>query len=127
MQRNKNSPGICAVDLKRKAKLWHVIMRTVGSSKVLFPETNLKPKHHYLCHYPALILKFGPLIRLWTMRFESKHSYFKICARNLKNFKNLCLTLSLTDIRCCRLIFQQAQRVRLFSKLKIFLHFTFKM
>lgn len=28
------------------------------------------------------------------MRFESKHSYFKRCARNLKNFKNLCLTLS---------------------------------
>lgn len=41
-----------------------------------------------------MILKCGPLIRLWTMRFESKHSYFKRCARNLKHFKNLCLTLS---------------------------------
>ncbi|KAI4898988.1 hypothetical protein NFI96_028833 [Prochilodus magdalenae] len=42
-----------------------------------------------LRHYPGLILKFGPLIRLWTMRFESKLSYFKRCARQLKNFKNL--------------------------------------
>lgn len=59
----------------------------------LFPGHRLKPKHH-LWHYPALILKCGPLIRLWTMRFDSKHSYFKRCARNLKNFKNLCFTLS---------------------------------
>ena len=28
------------------------------------------------------------------MRFESKHSYFKRCARHLKIFKNICLTLS---------------------------------
>lgn len=28
------------------------------------------------------------------MRFESKHSYFKRCARSLKNFKNICQTLS---------------------------------
>uniref|UniRef100_A0A8C1S326 Uncharacterized protein n=1 Tax=Cyprinus carpio TaxID=7962 RepID=A0A8C1S326_CYPCA len=36
---------------------------------------------------------FGPLIRLWTLRFESKHSYFKRCGRKLHNFKNLCSTL----------------------------------
>uniref|UniRef100_A0A8C1PKJ5 Uncharacterized protein n=1 Tax=Cyprinus carpio TaxID=7962 RepID=A0A8C1PKJ5_CYPCA len=37
---------------------------------------------------------FGPLIRLWTMRFESKHTYFKQCARKLHNFKNVCATLA---------------------------------
>lgn len=26
------------------------------------------------------MLQFGPLIRLWTLRFESKHSYFKLSA-----------------------------------------------
>lgn len=61
---------------------------------MLFPEVPLKPKHHFLRHYPALILKFGPLIRLGTLRFENKHSYFKRCARHLKNFKNICQTLS---------------------------------
>ncbi|XP_048258956.1 uncharacterized protein LOC125384259 [Haliotis rufescens] len=54
----------------------------------------MRPKHHYLVHYPELILKFGPLIRLWTLRFESKHSYFKKCARKLQNYKSLAKTLS---------------------------------
>lgn len=34
------------------------------------------------------------LIRLWTLRFESKHTYFKQCVRKLHNFKNLCKTLA---------------------------------
>ncbi|KAL2083090.1 hypothetical protein ACEWY4_020863 [Coilia grayii] len=42
-----------------------------------FPDNPLKPKHHYVSHYPELIIQFGPLIRLWTLRFESKHTYFK--------------------------------------------------
>ena len=71
-----------------------IIQEYLDVRKTLFPNTNLRPKHHYLRHYPGLILKFGPLIRLWTMRFESKHSYFKRCARQSKNYKNLCLTLS---------------------------------
>ena len=41
-----------------------------------------------------MIVKFGPLIRLWTMRFESKHSYFKKCARTLQNFKNVTQSLA---------------------------------
>ncbi len=60
----------------------------------LFPDHKLKPKHHYLLHYSDLILHFGPLIRLWTLRFESKHSYFKECARKLHNFVHLCKTLA---------------------------------
>uniref|UniRef100_A0A672HZP7 Uncharacterized protein n=1 Tax=Salarias fasciatus TaxID=181472 RepID=A0A672HZP7_SALFA len=59
-----------------------------------FPLQPLKPKHHYLSHYPDLTIHFGPLIRLWTLRFESKHTYFKQCARKLHNFKNLCSTLA---------------------------------
>ncbi|XP_052433435.1 uncharacterized protein LOC127974294 [Carassius gibelio] len=62
--------------------------------KHMFPTYSLRPKHHYLSHYPELIIHFGPLIRLWTLRFESKHMYFKQCVRKLHNFKNLCFTLS---------------------------------
>ncbi len=83
---------MCSENLAQVAYLDVLIQEYLELSKALFPETNLKPKHLYLRHYPALILKCGP--RLWTMRFESKHSYFKRCARNLRNFKNLCLTLS---------------------------------
>ncbi len=60
----------------------------------LFPNHPLKPKHHYLLHYSDLILHFGPLIHLWTLRFESKHFYFKECARKLHNFVHLCKTLA---------------------------------
>uniref|UniRef100_A0A8C6LRA2 Uncharacterized protein n=1 Tax=Nothobranchius furzeri TaxID=105023 RepID=A0A8C6LRA2_NOTFU len=60
----------------------------------MFPDQSLKPKHHYVLHYPSLILKFGPLIRLWTLRFESKHSYFKECARKMHNFLHLSKTLA---------------------------------
>lgn len=67
----------------------YVYLRTT-----MFPGHNLKPKHHYLLHYPDLILQFGPLIRVWTLRFESKHSYFKECARKLHNFLNLSKTLA---------------------------------
>jgi hypothetical protein len=42
-----------------------------------FPNVRLRPKHHYLMHYADFTLKFGPLMHLWTLRFESKHSYFK--------------------------------------------------
>ncbi|XP_020909444.1 uncharacterized protein LOC110247358 [Exaiptasia diaphana] len=50
---------------------------------------SITPKQHYMIHIPSLTLKFGPLVRSWCMRFESKHMYFKELARNIKNFKNL--------------------------------------
>jgi hypothetical protein len=62
--------------------------------KSRFPHKNLKPKHHFLAHYPHLILQYGPLIHVWTMRFESKHSYFKRCLSRLGNFKNPCQTVT---------------------------------
>ena len=62
--------------------------------KETFPEVKLRPKHHYLRHYSQLIMYFGPPIRYWILRFESKHSFFKKTVRNFHNFINLCYTLS---------------------------------
>ncbi|KAE8739857.1 hypothetical protein FOCC_FOCC014644 [Frankliniella occidentalis] len=56
-------------------------------------QKNLQPKHHFLCHYADLIPVFGPLIRLWTMRFESRHVFFKHAAVAANNFKNITKTL----------------------------------
>lgn len=77
---------------------------------ILFPNEPLKPKHHYVTHYPYLIRKFGPLRHLWTMRFESKHKYFKEIIRHSPNFKNVLFSLaqkhelkkalSLTNSKC---------------------------
>jgi len=71
-----------------------LIEEYLHSRKQAFPHHQLKPKHHYMSHYPELIIQFGPLIRLWTLRFESKHTYFKQCARKLHNFKNVCSSLA---------------------------------
>lgn len=60
----------------------------------VFPQLRLTPKHHFLEHYPALIETFGPLVRLWTMRFEAKHKFFKRVVRFSSNFKNVLLSLS---------------------------------
>ena len=60
----------------------------------LFPAKKLRPKHHFLSHYAWLTLMFGPLIRVWTLRFENKHSFFKKCVRFSQNFKNVTAMLS---------------------------------
>ena len=59
-----------------------------------FPDASVKPKLHFLTHYPRQTLIFGPLIHLWTLRFEGKHSFFKETARRSKNRKNICQTLA---------------------------------
>lgn len=54
----------------------------------------LTPKMHYLIHYAQQISNFGPLTTCSSIRFESKHSYFKTIARKTSNMKNLALTLA---------------------------------
>lgn len=87
---------ICApaISTGQVAYLKVLIEEYLQCRKETFPDHALKPKHHFISHYPDLIIRFGPLIRLWTLRFESKHTYFKQCARKLHNFKNLCSTLA---------------------------------
>lgn len=58
-------------------------------------ETNLKPKHHLLTHYPSIIRKSGPVKNMWMMRFESKHKYFTDRAKKTNNFKNITKTLAI--------------------------------
>lgn len=87
---------ICApkIHTNQVAHLQMLIEEYLEMRSKKFPGKSLQPKHHYLVHYPELILHFSPLIQSWTLHFESKHSYFKQCARKLHNFKNLCSTLA---------------------------------
>jgi hypothetical protein len=57
-------------------------------------QTRYRPKHHYFSHYPDLILKYGPLIYMWTLAFEHRHQFFKRVATICKNFVNLGSTLA---------------------------------
>lgn len=43
-----------------------------------------------MIHYPSSIRKIGPLLHMWSMRFEAKHKLFK---DYLKNFKNITKSL----------------------------------
>lgn len=62
--------------------------------KILYPEKNLIPKHHFMIHYPQLMLMFGPLSKLWCMRFEAKHNPLKRHAHAVCNLKNVSKTLA---------------------------------
>ena len=59
-----------------------------------FSNINMRPKHHYMTHYPYLMRQCGPLIKLWTMRFENKHQFFKRIANRCKIFINITKLLS---------------------------------
>jgi hypothetical protein len=47
-----------------------------------------------MTHYAQLTMQFGPLVKMWTMRFESKHQYFKRCIRFCRNFINVASLLA---------------------------------
>lgn len=80
------SKGLCAI-LQVLIEEHHMLFRDV------YPNETIIPKMHYMCHYPALMLSLGPLVRSWTMRYEAKLHFFKQAAR-IGNFKNIALTLA---------------------------------
>ena len=56
--------------------------------KEVYPHASITPNMHFLVHYPEQILRFGPVIYSWTIRYESK---LKLCKQAAKfgNFKNI--------------------------------------
>ena len=46
------------------------------------------------CACVHLIVRFGPPIRYWCMRYEGKHNYFKDMAHRVKCFKNIPKTMA---------------------------------
>ena len=59
--------------------------------KDLYTQKNLIPEHHFMIHYPECICKIGPLLLVWSMRYEAKHKFFK---SSIKNFKNVTKSLA---------------------------------
>lgn len=60
----------------------------------VFPGQHLKPKHHFMLHYPRAIRMLGALIQYWAMRFEANHRPFKRTASSTCNFKNIAFSLA---------------------------------
>lgn len=86
---------ICAPAIHEKCILYLqiIIHDYIYLRKTLFT-TPLRPKHHYLQHYPELIIHFGPLMKSWTLRCESKHCFMKSSTRFSRNFINITKSLS---------------------------------
>ena len=57
-----------------------------------FEGTRLKPKAHFVMHYPKMIERFCTLVK--ALRFESVDWYFKDLYSNNKNRKNVCQYLT---------------------------------
>ena len=83
-----------ALHLVQISAMNDIIDDYLNERKHLFPLQKLRPKHHILEHYAYLYLTFGPLINVWTLRFESKHQYFKRIIRYSQNFINVTKSLS---------------------------------
>lgn len=84
------SKSICEEDIN---ELKSLIDLHLNLFKVTF-KTYLRPKHHFLTHYPNAIRRMGPLIYYWMARFESKHLFFTNLAKMTNNFFNIAKTFA---------------------------------
>lgn len=76
----------------------------------VFPNATLKPKHHYMLHYPQVMRNVGPLWFVCCLRWEAKHRSFKQTARATNSRRNFPLTLAIKhqlDI-CARFLSKQS-------------------
>lgn len=82
-----NIDDICAFNI--------LIKNYITNRIKTFPDELLTAKFHYLLHYPQLIFYFGPLIKVWTLRFEHMHQYLKQCFNRKRNYINPTKTVTI--------------------------------
>lgn len=58
---------------------------------------NIKPKFHFLTHYPQMIMKFGNLGQICTYRFEAKHRTSKLYANSVSTRINICKSIAIRN------------------------------
>lgn len=66
----------------------------LSSIKIHF-KVHLRPKHHFMLHYPLQIQTMGPIVYLSMYRFESKHQQIKRFIGDNRNFRNINKTLAI--------------------------------
>ncbi|CAH0721225.1 unnamed protein product, partial [Brenthis ino] len=62
---------------------------------IFLSKKSLTPKFHFLTHYQCMLKKFGPLVSIWSMRFEAKHRISKLSANVSSNRRNICKSLAI--------------------------------
>ncbi|CAH1106834.1 unnamed protein product [Psylliodes chrysocephalus] len=56
---------------------------------------NLKPKFHFMVHYPLVLKKCGPLGKISTIRYEAKHRNSKLSGNVVASRVNISYTLAI--------------------------------
>lgn len=59
-----------------------------------FPDDTLKPKHHFMVHYPRIMQRIGPLSSVSCLRYESYHKKFKNISKVVSCRINLLTTFA---------------------------------
>lgn len=79
---------------------------------------NLKPKFHFMIHYPYVMKMIGPLKHFWSFRFESKHKVLKSYCNNTTSRRNLPLSLGIkSSLVFCQRIMSHTGIPEMISKL----------
>lgn len=73
--------------------LLKTLIKSHHSFYVSFFKQSLKPKYHYMIHYPRIIKDIGPLSQIWCMRHEGKHKELKRYSNCITSRMNLPLSL----------------------------------
>lgn len=58
---------------------------------------NLKPKHHFLTHYPRIMAAVGPLANISCIRYEAKHHIFKLNSKGNNSRINIPYSLAIKN------------------------------
>ncbi|XP_024879532.1 uncharacterized protein LOC112459585 [Temnothorax curvispinosus] len=74
----------------------------------------LKPKFHFMIHYPRMMKKFGPLANLSTFRFEARHRFAKMAAHTVAGRVNICKTIALKNQLMLNEVFLKQQKFNRF-------------
>lgn len=74
-----------------------------------FPNNVLWPKHHFMLHYPQIMLSIGPLWFVCCLCWEAKHKNLKQASRATNSRKNLPYTLAVKHQLqiCARCLFRK--------------------
>ena len=71
-----------------------IIETFLDQFKILFPTLSIRPKIHFLLHYPPIIRKNGPTRSYWCMNFERMNGAVKLPAHIIQNFRDPQQTLA---------------------------------
>ncbi|XP_036342990.1 uncharacterized protein LOC118752243 [Rhagoletis pomonella] len=75
----------------------HTLTTLIESHHTIYIDLygDLKPKHHFMVHYPRAIRQCGPLKFMWAMRYEAKHKEMKIYTHSITSRLNIEKTISI--------------------------------